>query len=306
VDPARQHSTLERVTNARVDRLETDASGRTVTAVVTTLADGSEQEFSGDIVVVSCGALNSALLLLRSASDAHPKGLANRSDQVGRNYMRHNNVAMMALSKEPNHTRFQKTLALNDWYLKGEDTDYPWGGIQMLGKSDGLELRGKAPHFLAWCSKLMPEKPLDGLAEHAVDFWISSEDLPHPDNRVSIDNDGTVRLALVETNPEGLKRLRRKFQSMLSDLGMHDGAHERKLYLHEAMDIAATAHQAGTVRFGSDPATSVLDVDCKAHDLDNLYVVDSSFFPSIGAVNPTLTIIANALRVGEHLRARLR
>jgi len=219
--------------------------------------------------------------------------------------MRHNNVAMMALSKEPNRTRFQKTLVLNDWYLKGEDTDYPWGGIQMLGKSDGLELRGKAPHFLAWGAKLMPEKPLDALAEHAVDFWISSEDLPHPDNRVSIDDDGTVSLSIVETNPEGLKRLRQKFQSMMSDLGMHDGAHERKLYLHEAMDVAATAHQAGTVRFGTDSATSALDADCKAHDLDNLYVVDSSFFPSIGAVNPTLTIIANALRVGDHLRARL-
>jgi choline dehydrogenase-like flavoprotein len=114
-----------------------------------------------------------------------------------------------------------------------------------------------------------------------------------------------VQLALVETNPEGLKRLRKKFQSMLSDLGMHQGLHERKLYVHEAMDIAATAHQAGTVRFGADPATSVLDLNCKAHDLDNLYVVDSSFFPSIGAVNPTLTIIANALRVGQHLIERL-
>jgi len=305
VDPALQHSNVELVTNARVDRLETDADGRTVSAVVATLADGSEARFAGDVVVVSCGALNSALLLLRSASDAHPHGLANGSDQVGRNYMRHNNVAMMALSKEPNRTRFQKTLVLNDWYLKGEDADFAWGGIQMLGKSDGLELRGKAPHFLAWGAKLMPEKPLDALAEHAVDFWISSEDLPHPDNRVSIDDDGTVSLSIVETNPEGLKRLRQKFQSMMSDLGMHDGAHERKLYLHEAMDVAATAHQAGTVRFGTDSATSALDADCKAHDLDNLYVVDSSFFPSIGAVNPTLTIIANALRVGDHLRARL-
>jgi choline dehydrogenase-like flavoprotein len=305
VDPALEHSNVDLVTGARVDRLETDAAGKTVTAVVATMSDGSEQRFSGDVVVVSCGALNSALLLLRSASDNHPHGLANGSDQVGRNYMRHNNVAMMALSKEPNDTRFQKTLALNDWYLKGEDTDFPWGGIQMLGKSDGEELRGKAPHFLAWGAKLTPGRALETCARHAVDFWISSEDLPHADNRVSIDDDGTVRLALVETNPEGLKRLRLKFQSMLGDIGMHEGLHERKLYLHEAMDIAATAHQAGTVCFGADPQRSALDVDCKAHELDNLYVVDSSFFPSIGAVNPTLTIIANALRVGTHLRERL-
>jgi choline dehydrogenase-like flavoprotein len=305
VDPALEHSNVDLVTGAHVERLETDAAGKSVTAVVATMRDGSEQRFIGDVVVVSCGALNSALLLLRSASDSHPKGLANGSDQVGRNYMRHNNVAMMALSKEPNDTRFQKTLALNDWYLKGEDTDYPWGGIQMLGKSDGEELRGKAPHFLAWGAKLTPGRALEDCARHAVDFWISSEDLPHPDNRVSIDDDGRVRLALVETNPEGLKRLRLKFQSMLGAIGMHEGLHERKLYLHEGMDIAATAHQAGTALFGADPQRSVLDVDCKAHELDNLYVVDSSFFPSIGAVNPTLTIIANALRVGTHLRERL-
>ena len=137
VDPALAHPNLDLVTNARVDRLETDAAGRSVTAVAVTLGDGSQASYSGDVVVVACGALNSALLLLRSANDAHPNGLGNGSDQIGRNYMRHNNLAMMALSKEPNPTVFQKTLALNDWYLKGEDTDYPWGGIQMLGKSDG-------------------------------------------------------------------------------------------------------------------------------------------------------------------------
>ena len=151
----------------------------------------------------------------------------------------------------------------------------------------------------------MPHRPVDMVAHHSVDFWLSSEDLPHPDNRVTITKEGDVTLSLVETNPEGLKRLRKKFQSMLTDLGMHEGLHERKLYVHEAMDISATAHQAGTVRFGADPATSVLDANCKAHELDNLYVVDSSFFPSIGAVNPTLTIIANSLRVGQHLADRL-
>jgi choline dehydrogenase-like flavoprotein len=305
VDPALEHDNLHLVTNTKVERLETDASGRQVTAVVTTLADGSEARFSGDIVVVSCGALNSALLLLRSANDNHPNGLANGSDQVGRNYMRHNNVAMMALSEEPNPTRFQKTLALNDWYLKGEDTDFPWGGIQMLGKSDGEQLKSKAPHFLAWATKLVPHRSVEMVAQHSIDFWLSSEDLPHPDNRVSVDKDGEVTLRLVETNPEGLKRLRKKFESMLTDLGLHHGLHERKLYVHEAMDISATAHQAGTVRMGTDASTSVLDVDCKAHELDNLYVVDSSFFPSIGAVNPTLTIIANALRVGQHLTERV-
>jgi choline dehydrogenase-like flavoprotein len=305
VDPALVNPNLELVRNVKVERLETDESGRTVTAVVAVLADGSEARFSGDVVVVSCGALNSALLLLKSANDAHPTGLANSSDLVGRNYMRHNNLALMALSKDPNPTQFQKTMALNDWYLKGEDTDWPWGGIQMLGKSDGEQCRAKAPHFLAWAAKLVPDAPLEMLAHHGVDFWLCTEDLPHPDNRLSIEADGQVKLNLVETNPWPMKQLRKKFESMLNDLGMYRGLVERNLYLHQAMNVAATAHQAGTARFGTDPATSVLDVDCKAHDLDNLYVVDSSFFPSIGAVNPTLTIIANALRVGQHLNERL-
>jgi choline dehydrogenase-like flavoprotein len=167
-------------------------------------------------------------------------------------------------------------------------------------------LRGKAPHWAAWGAKLTPARSLELMAHHAVDFWLSNEDLPNPENRVSLDPDGTVRLTVAkDNNVEGLRRLRKKLESMLSDLGLHEGTHHRNVYLYMGMDIAATAHQAGTNRFGTDPATSVLDVDCKAHDLDNLYVVDSSFFVSIGAVNPTLTIIANALRVGDHLMARL-
>ena len=306
VDPALANPNLTLMTDARVRSLETDDAGRQVTAVVTELADGSTVRFSGDVVVVSCGALNSALLLLGSANDSHPNGLANGSDQVGRNYVRHNNMAVMALSRTPNHTRLQKTLALNDWYLKGEDWDYPWGSIQMLGKSDGEQLRAMAPHFLAWGAKLTPEGVLEDVASHGVDFWMSSEDLPRPDSRITLDKDGTVHLALpTDNNLEGLTRMRRKFDSMLADLGFHQKSHQRGVYLHEGMNIAATAHQAGTARFGADAADSVLDENCKAHELDNLYVVDSSFFVSIGAVNPTLTIIANALRVGDHLLDRL-
>jgi choline dehydrogenase-like flavoprotein len=306
VDPALANPNVTLVTGARVQRLETDSGGKNVTAVVAELDDGSSARFSGDVVVVACGALNSALLLLDSSSDAHPRGLANGSDQVGRNYMRHNNLAVIALSRSPNPTRLQKTLALNDWYLKGEDWDYPWGGIQMLGKSDGEQLRAMAPHFVAWAAKLAPGGMLEDIARHGVDFWMSSEDLPRSDSRIARDRDGKVRLSLPkDNNTEGLIRMRKKFDSMLADLGFHKKSHQRGVYLHEGMNIAATAHQAGTARFGNDPATSVLDIDCKAHELDNLYVVDSGFFVSIGAVNPTLTIIANALRVGEHLLERL-
>ncbi|MGV9269081.1 GMC oxidoreductase [Kitasatospora sp. NPDC003701] len=305
VEPALQHENVSLVTGANVRTLETDEGGRTVTGVVAELADGSTERFRGDIVVVACGAVNSAALLLRSANDRHPRGLANSSDTVGRHYMRHNNLALMAVSEEPNDTQFQKTLAFNDWYLGADDWDYPLGGVQMLGKSDADQIKGEAPR---WAGLASPDLPFEVLAHHAVDFWLCGEDLPQPENRVTLDANGDIHLALDEKNNiEGLKRLRHKFQGMLGGLGMHP--HHllpHSLYLHKGMPIGATAHQAGTVRFGTDPAASALDVDCKAHDLDNLYVVDTGFFPSIGAVNPSLTAIANALRVGDHIAERIR
>ncbi|MCG7208268.1 GMC oxidoreductase [Streptomyces arenae] len=304
VEPALEHPNVDLVTDARVTRLETDPTGRSVTSVVAELPGEREARFSADVVVVACGAVNSAALLLASANDRHPHGLANSSDVVGRHYMRHNNLALMAVSEEPNDTRFQKTLALHDWYLGADDWEYPLGGIQMLGKSDAEQIHGEAPR---WAGAVMPDMPFEVLAHHAVDFWLCGEDLPLPGNRVTLEDDGQIRLTLDEgNNIAGLKRLRHKLQHLLGHLGMHE--HQllsHSIYLHKGMPIGATAHQAGTVRFGTDPASSALDVHCKAHDLDNLYVVDTSFFPSIGAVNPSLTAIANALRVGEHLLERL-
>ncbi|MEU6275300.1 GMC family oxidoreductase [Streptomyces populi] len=304
VDPALEHDNVTMITRADVRRLETGPTGRTVTGVVAELGDGTTATFAADVVVVACGAVNSAVLLLRSADDRHPDGLANSSGMVGRHYMRHNNLALMAVSKEPNPTLFQKTLALHDWYLGADDWDYPLGGIQMLGKSDADQIHGEAPR---WAGAVSPDMPFEVIAHHAVDFWLCGEDLPDPDNRVTLDADGAVHLALDEKNNiAGLQRLRHKLQSMLGKLGMHEHhLLSHSIYLHKGMPIGATAHQAGTVRFGTDPRTSVLDVDCRAHDLDNLYVVDTGFFPSIGAVNPSLTAIANALRVGDHLADRL-
>lgn len=305
VDPALKHDNVSMITGANVRRLETDQTGRVVTNVVAELADGSVAGFSADLVVVACGAVNSAALLLRSAGDRHPNGLANSSDVVGRHYMRHNNLALMAVSKEPNPTVFQKTLALNDWYLGADDFDYPLGGIQMLGKSDAEQIRGEAPR---WAGKLSPDMPFEVLAHHAVDFWLCGEDLPLPDSRVTLDSDGNVHLSIDEkNNMTAVRKLQHKLQGMLGHLGMQEHRLlEHSIYLHKGMPIGATAHQAGTVRFGDDPRSSALDVNCKAHDLDNLYIVDTSFFPSIGAVNPSLTAIANAMRVGDHLIERLR
>jgi choline dehydrogenase-like flavoprotein len=296
------HPNLTLMTRTTVQRLLTDAAGRAVTGVAVTLPDGSPHVFTADIVVLSAGAILSAALLLKSATEQHPRGLANSSDQVGRNYMRHNNLALIAFSREPNPTVFQKTLALNDFYGPGQHWEYPMGSIQMLGKSDDWQIKGAAPRRLGWA----PSAPYGQVARHSIDFWLTGEDLPVPDSRVTLRPDGAIKLALQPgNNTEGLTRLRKTFQEMLSKLGMADTAFTRSLYLHKAFDAAATAHQAGTARFGADAATSVLDVHCQAHGLDNLYVVDASFMPSIGAVNPTLTIIANALRVGDHIAERI-
>ena len=300
MEPALQHPNVQLLTNAYVDRLETSASGREVTQV-NVRRDGELESYSADIVVVSCGAINSAALLLRSATAKHPNGLANSSDVVGRYYMRHNNSAVLAISKQPNPTVFQKTLGLNDFYFRSTDWDYPLGHIQMLGKSDGDMLRAEAPDWAIW----KPQMALDEMARHSVDFWLTSEDLPDANNRVTLGPKAEIRLDLTETNMEGHHRLKAKLRDLLEPVDMHPHLLPRTLYLGKKIPIGGTAHQAGTVRFGRDPKSSALDVNCKAHDLDNLYVVDASFFVSIGAVNPALTIMANALRVGDHLLERI-
>jgi choline dehydrogenase-like flavoprotein len=301
VDPTlKAHPNVTLMTGAYVSKLETDAPGRSVTGVHVT-RNGGEERYSADIVVVACGALSSALLLLRSANDSHPNGLANGSGQVGRNYMRHNQSILMALMREPDDTVFQKTLAVSDYYFGSDDWDYPLGLIQMCAKSHGAQIRGEAlPAWLEW----VPKMPFEEMARHSMDFWLSSEDLPRPENRIFYDGDRVI-LDLKENNMEAHHRLKRKLEQILNRAGAHPVFLERNLYLGKNIPIGGTAHQAGTARFGLDPASSVLDSDCKAHQLDNLYLTDASFFPSIGSVNPTLTIIANALRVADKIAARL-
>ena len=297
VRPAIAHDNVTLVTGAKVERLETDSSGRTVTGVVAE-RDGVRVVYSADVVVVSCGAVNSAALLLRSASDLHPGGLANSSDVVGRHYMAHINSAVIALSKEPNPTQFQKTLGVNDYYWGADDFDFPLGHIQMLGKTDGDILAAGAPAFA-------PKFALDWMGRHAVDFWLTTEDLPRAENRVSVDRGDNIHVHYSNVNEEGHRRLLAKLKGLLTHLDMHERLVPNTLVRDQRIPIAGVAHQCGTVRFGEDPRTSALDVNCRAHDVDNLYVVDTSFFPSSSAVNPALTAIANSLRVGDHLAERL-
>jgi choline dehydrogenase-like flavoprotein len=301
VRPALEHANVTLMTNARAVKLTTNGAGTVVTGVVVE-HDGEQETFEAQIVVVSCGAANSAKLLLASANDAHPNGLANSSDQVGRNYMFHNSQAVLALSKEENPTVFQKTLGVNDFYFASDAYEFPMGNIQMVGKSQAPMFRGEKPGE----TRFAPEWTLRDIARHAVDFWLSTEDLPLPDNRVTLADDGNVKISYKPSNNEPKQRLYHQLKEMLADLGMHHGhLLPHHAYLKNEIPVAGVAHQAGTCRFGSDATASVLNTDCRAHELDNLYVVDTSFFPSIGAVNPALTAIANAIRVADHLRERI-
>ncbi len=291
------HDNLTLLTHAKVLRLECNATGSAVSRVHVDRR-GAPETYSADIVVVSCGATNSAALLLKSADDTHPRGLANSSDVVGRHYMAHINSGVIAISQAPNPTKFQKTLGINDYYWGAPDSDLPLGHIQMLGKSDEEILRAGAPWFA-------PGLALDYMARHAIDFWLTSEDLPHPSNRVTVDRAGHIHVAKTYHNLEAHRRLLSKLKALMGPLGCHDSPVPAWSVLDKRIPLAGNAHQCGTVRFGTDPATSALDVTCRAHDLDNLYVVDTSFFPSSSAVNPALTAMANALRVGDHLLERL-
>ena len=281
------------ITNALVDRLETNSTGDRISKVIVK-GDDKEISYEGNIVAVCCGAINSAALLLRSKNQQHPDGLANSTDLVGRNYMAHNNSALLAISVKPNPSKFGKTLGLNDYYFGDEDFSFPMGHIQMLGKSDAMMYKEDAPFFA-------PGLTLEYLATHSLDFWMTSEDLPDPNNRVMVDDNGKIQLNYTENNLEGHKRLKKKLKWILEHVGCETHLLPNNLYLGKKIPIAGTAHQCGTIRFGNDPKTSVLNSMCQAHEIENLYVVDGSFFPSSSAVNPGLTIMAMACRVGEHL-----
>jgi len=300
VRPLLGRSNVRLLVDAEVTKLRTDPYGQVVTEVV--VRRGGEQEsYAGDIVVLAAGAANTAKILLNSASDKHPVGLANGSDQVGRNYMFHNSKAVVALAKEPNETVYQKTLGLNDFYL-GSHQRAPLGNIQMLGKSNAMAMKGEEPKL----TKLVPHWSLAEAAKHAVDLWLTTEDLPKPQNRVTVGRDGNIRLSYSGTNSAEAAALYHEMKTMLNKIGIaQHHVLDKNFYMKMAIPIAACAHQAGTCRIGTDPRTSVADADCKAHEVDNLYITDASIFPSIGAVNPALTVMANAIRVGDVLQQRL-
>jgi choline dehydrogenase-like flavoprotein len=291
--PALGNKNVTLLTHAYVDKLETDESGTNVAKVIA-IINGEKLVFHGALIIVACGAVNSAALLLRSANTQHPNGLANSSDQVGRNLMLHHNGCLVAFTKKINDCVFQKSLGIADFYHGAEDSTLPLGEIQLMGRND--------PETILWLAeKIYPGKPYEELKGMTIDFWLTAEDLPNPENRVTLREDGSIKVNYTRTNYTAYEKLKEKLKQVFVHLGELDADYKDTQWNGYDLDISGMSHQNGTLRFGNNPATSVLDLNCKAHDLDNLYVVDASFFPSCGAFNPALTIAANALRVGDHI-----
>jgi choline dehydrogenase-like flavoprotein len=291
IRPAIKRPNVTLWTNAFARTLITDASGRRVTAVIV-IKDGVPIEVESPLVIVSCGAVNSAALLLRSANAAHPNGLANSSRMVGTRYMAHLATMISAFDRRrKNETVFQKTVAINDFYLPGSRTPHPLGQIQSQGRTEAVVLKAESP----WYGRWIPLGAWEWWASSAVDWLVMSEDLPRVENRVTVGADDRIRLHYHQNNVRSHGSLVKETQRILRRLGFFT--------LKHSLGTRNTTHQCGTLCFGTDPRRSVLDPFCRAHDVENLFVVDASFFPSSAAVNPGLTIVAQALRVADHIKA---
>jgi choline dehydrogenase-like flavoprotein len=287
VRPALRYENVELWTNALARRLIVDGAGTRVEAVEIE-RNGAVTRAAAPLVVVSCGAVNSAALLLRSAGDRHPNGLANSSGLVGRRYMAHLATMMQGFHPfRPNATVFQKTVAINDFYWQGPDVRYPLGQIQSQGRTHGVMAQIVVPWIPLWA--------YEAWVARGVDWLVMSEDLPADENRVTVESDGRIRVSYTPNNVSAHERLVKHMKRTLRDLGFW-------VVVAHSHRSKNTTHQCGTVCFGTDPRTSVLDPYCRTHDVENLFVVDASFFPSSAAVNPALTIAAQALRVADHIR----
>ena len=289
VRPALQRSNVTLWTNACATRLLTNRAGDRIEAVEIE-RNGERIRVDASLVVVSCGAVNSAALFLRSGNEAHPNGLANSSGLVGRRYMAHLATMMQGFHPfRPNDTVFQKTVAINDYYLRGPDCDYPLGQIQSQGRTHAVMAQTVVPWIPLWA--------YHSWVSRGVDWLVMSEDLPDPDNRVIVEPDGRIRLVYRPNNLRAHRKLVREMARLLRRLGFW-------AVVRHSHGARNTTHQCGTMVFGTDPRSSVLDPFCRTHDVGNLFVVDASFFPSSAAVNPALTIAAQALRVADHIVER--
>lgn len=289
--PALEHDNVTLISGAKVSRLQVSECGKRIKSVEFEKA-GQQLSVSATLVILSAGAINSAALLLASKCARFPKGLSNSSDQVGRNFMNHNCSALLAINPfRRNRAVYQKTIAVNDYYFGDEPSGEPLGNIQLLGKLNGSILKAGLPAKFRW----LPTFVLNWLANHSVDWYVMSEDLPNPESRVSLDDDGCIRLSWQRSNMSAHNKLLSRAKKMARATGY-------PFLLSKPFDSSVPSHQCGTVRMGIDPALAPLDSYCRSYDQRNLFVVDASFLPNSAAVNPALTIAAQALRVAEHIK----
>lgn len=274
-------------TNAKVTKLEAGENGRIER--IHYRRNGEDVFLAPKLVILSAGAVQSAVLLLRSADARHPNGLANSSDQVGRNFMNHNSSAVIAVSPTYRNTSiYQKTFGFNDFYLSDGNGGPPLGNVQLLGRISAQVLKGS----LSWA----PEWLLQNITGHAIDFYAMSEDVPNPESRVRVDGDRIV-LQWQRTNWDAHLDLVAKLKAVLKSIGF-------PIVLSKPFDKRTPSHQCGTVRIGNDPADAPLDPYCRSYDHQNLFVVDASFLPTSAAVNPALTVASQALRVADHITSK--
>lgn len=296
VRSALRYPNVSILTGAKVERLVTTPGGRTVREVVVTRGR-VKLTIGADIVVLAAGAINSAAVLLRSRSDDHPRGLANGSDQVGRNYMTHHNGCLLMVSSEPNPSQFQKHFAITDFYRSSKESPLPLGTIQLMGKPD--------PGTVQWLrGDQLPGESLESIQSRTIDFFLTAEDLPSAANRITLRDDGAIRVSYVPNNLDAYHGLERVTKDLLSRVERGRGR-SVPAFFAARLGVSGVSHQNGTLRCGTDPRTSVLNAECRAHEVMNLYVADGSFFPSSSAVNPSLTIMANALRLGDAIAREL-
>jgi choline dehydrogenase-like flavoprotein len=300
IRPALQHPNVELLTHAYVYKLETNNTGTEVTAVWVE-KEGEQLRFRCNLVILAAGAINSAALSLRSASSVHPNGLGNANGLVGTRYMTHINGCMIAFTPNKlNDASFQKYFCIGDYYWGDEDYPYPLGEIQLMGKND--------PGTYTWNPPAVFEgKDVHYISQHAIDFWLTAEDVPQVTNRVELTRDGSIRLVYHReaNNVQSFETLKLRLKKAMAQVGEMDKDLEDIIWGGYDLGISGISHQCGTLRFGTDPASSVLDVHCRMHAVPNLFVADASFFPSSGAYNPSLTIAANVLRVAEFIKSLL-
>jgi choline dehydrogenase-like flavoprotein len=305
IDPLLDAENVTILTGRMVDRLEVEDCGSLIREVVCTNAEGQQERYKSDLVVLAAGAANSAAVLLRSTCEGHPNGLANGSDQVGRNYMFHTMTAIVSLTAHSVDADFPKTLGINDFYWGDPDGsyDYPMGHVQTLEYMKGETIEGQIKEMLP--PSLIPDFISRNIAKRMLSFLVLSEDLPLSENRIRWDGK-QIHLEYTYNNLEGHKRLVAKMDNALDNFADENcKIWDHHYQVSQLLPIYGTAHQCGTARMGDDPATSVVNRDCRAHEVSNLFITDTSVFCSSAAVNPTLTLVANALRVSEVIRKRL-